>query len=121
MVREAIHQGTHPPEAFASALNTPEPLVIVGGQAVNLWGLYYFSCTNELAPFVSRDLDVLGDRQTLLRISETVGAKPTFFPINPPTNEVGVVIGKGLDGGPLMIEVLSHVHGIKNDLLCEDL
>ena len=54
-----------PPEDFAGLLATKEPVLLVGGQAVNLWALYYHSHTAELAPFVSRDVDVLGDRETL--------------------------------------------------------
>jgi hypothetical protein len=45
-------------------LATTEPVLLVGGQAVNLWALYHQDCTKQLAPFVSRDVDVLGDRQT---------------------------------------------------------
>ena len=53
-----------PPEDFASLLATKEPVLLVGGQAVNLWALYYEARTVELAPFVSRDVDILGDRES---------------------------------------------------------
>lgn len=49
------------PAAFASVLAAKEPLLLVGGQAVNLWALYYGERTADLAPFVSHDVDVLGD------------------------------------------------------------
>jgi hypothetical protein len=35
----------------ASLLATKEHVLVVGGQAVNLWALYYESRTIELAPF----------------------------------------------------------------------
>lgn len=107
-----------PPQDFASVLATDESLFIVGGQAVNLWALYYIGRTSALSPFVSRDLDVLGDRATLRKIAGIAGVKPQFFPLRPPSNEVGVVIAKGIDGRPLAVEVLSHLHGITNEKLC---
>ena len=107
-----------PPEDFAALLASDKPLFLVGGQAVNLWALYYHERTINLKPFVSRDVDVLGDRETLTNIARIAGVKPKFFPMRPPTNEIGVVIAKNTDGQPLPVEVLSSVHGIKNkDLL----
>lgn len=106
-----------PPEDFAGLLATKQPVLLVGGQAVNLWALYYQSHTAELAPFVSRDVDVLGDRETLTALGLVAGTTPQFFPLRPPTNEVGVVIAKDPHGPPLLIEVLRHVHGVSNEEL----
>ncbi len=108
-----------PPEDFAGLLATQEPVLLVGGQAVNLWALYYQSHTANLAPFVSRDVDVLGDRETLTALGQIAGAKPQFFPVKPSTNEVGVVIAKDSHGVPLLIEVLRYVHGVSNEELRE--
>jgi len=108
-----------PPDDFVAVLATEEPLFLVGGQAVNLWASYYHERTGDLAPFVSRDVDVLGDRETLTRIAAVVGVPAHFFPMRPPTNEVGVVMAKSTDGQPLPIEVLRHLHGIGNDELCQ--
>jgi len=108
-----------PPGDFASVLATAEPLLLVGGQAVNLWALYYEDRTRDLAPFVSRDADVLGDRETLEALGKLAGAKPQFFPLKPPSNEVGVVIAKDTAGAPLLIEVLRYVHGASNEELRE--
>jgi hypothetical protein len=93
----------------------PEPLLLVGGQAVNLWALHYHDRTRDLAPFVSRDADVLGDRDTLIALGRQVGVKPQFFPIRPPSNEVGVVVAKDASGEPLLVEVLRYVHGATNE------
>jgi len=108
-----------PPEDFATLLATKEPVLLVGGQAVNLWALYYEKRTADLAPFVSRDVDVLGDRETLKALGKLAGTKPQFFPIKPPTNEIGVVIAKDQQGRPLLIEVLRSVHGVSNEELRE--
>ena len=106
-----------PPEDFAPLLATKEPVLLVGGQAVNLWALYYGKRTASLAPFVSRDVDVLGDRATLEALGKVAGTKPQFFPVKPPTNEIGVVIAKDHNGLPLLIEVLRYVHGVTNEEL----
>jgi hypothetical protein len=111
--------GPRPPEDFAPLLATKEPVLLVGGQAVNLWALYYEARTADLAPFVSRDVDVLGDRATLEALGRLAGAKPQFFPVKPPTNEVGVVVATDRQGLPLLIEVLRYVHGVSNEELRE--
>lgn len=108
---------SRPPADFAKALAAPEPLLLVGGQAVNLWALYYADRTRDLAPFVSRDADVLGDRATLKLLGKLAGAKPQFFPSKPPSNEVGVVIASDATGAPLLIEVLRYVNGASNEEL----
>jgi hypothetical protein len=100
-------------------LATEKPLLLVGGQAVNLWAIYYQERIVGLTPFVSRDADVLGDRETLKALGKLVGAKPQFFPLRPPSNEVGVVITKDANGQPLLIEVLRSVHGVTNEELSE--
>ncbi len=105
------------PADFASLLATKEPLLLVGGQAVNLWALYYRDRTSDLAPFVSRDADILGDRETLVALGRLAGSKPQLFPMKPPSNEVGVVIAKDANGSPMLIEVLRYVHGASNDAL----
>jgi hypothetical protein len=106
-----------PPADFARLLATKKPVLLVGGQAVNLWALYYKDRTTDLAPFVSRDADVLGDRETLVELGKLVGAKPQFFPLKPPSNEVGVVIAGDASGGAMLIEVLRYVRGPTNEQL----
>lgn len=106
-----------PPADFAPLLATSEPVLLVGGQAVNVWALYYETRTAALAPFVSRDVDVLGDRATLQALGKLAGTKPQVFPLKPTTNEIGVVIAKDQQGLPLLIEVLLSVHGVSNEEL----
>lgn len=107
------------PEDFAKLLAADPPLLIVGGQAVNLWALYYGDRTRDLGPFVSRDADVLGDRATLERLAKRARSKPQFFPLKPPSNEVGVVLAKDASGTPLLIEVLRNIRGATNEELRE--
>lgn len=108
-----------PPEDFSSVLATAEPVLLVGGQAVNLWALYYHERTADLKPFVSRDLDVLGTRETLELLAKLAGAKPQFFPLRPPSNEIGVVIARDRDGNAMLVEVLRYVNGVTNEELRE--
>lgn len=79
------------PAECAHLLATAKPLLLVRGQAVNLCAFYYRQCTGDMAPFGSRDIDVLGSRETLREIAAAAGAEPQYFPMRPPTNEVGVV------------------------------
>ena len=102
----------HGPDEFASYLKTPTPVLLVGGQAVNLWALYFGDVTEDLAPFVSAGADVLGNRQTLEALGKVAKIKPQFFPLKPPSNEIGVVTIPGPDGNVLLVEVLKTVHGI---------
>jgi hypothetical protein len=94
-------------------------VLLVGGQAVNLWALYYHERTSDLKPFVSRDLDVLGTRETLELLAKLAGAKPQFFPLRPPSNEIGVVIARDRDGNAMLVEVLRYVNGVTNEELRE--
>jgi hypothetical protein len=106
-----------PLEDFASALAGEYPLFLVGGQAVNIWALYYKECTEEFQPFVSHDADILGKRDDLAAIAKNAGVKAQYFPMRPPTNEIGVALVKNVDGSELPIQVLSSVHGISNEEL----
>lgn len=107
------------PEELADFLATKVPVYLVGGQAVNLWGLHYYERTADLAPFVSRDVDLLGDRTTLEEVALLAKAKPQFFSMRPPSNAIGVVIAHDNSGSPVLIEVLKYVHGIKEEELRE--
>ena len=106
-----------PPEDFSKYLATRTPVLIVGGQAVNLWGLYYHEVTSDLAPFVSRDVDVYGRRETLREIAALAGLKPQFFPLRPPSNEVGFIQPMDDSKVPLFIEVLRSVNGVNEEEL----
>ncbi|MCC5835717.1 MAG: hypothetical protein JJU20_13365 [Opitutales bacterium] len=107
------------PEELADLLETKEPVFLVGGQAVNLWALHYYERTIDLAPFVSRDVDLLGDRSTLEEVASLAKAKPQFFATRPPTNALGVVIAHDKNGEPVLIEVLKYIRGVSDEELRE--
>lgn len=109
-----------PPEDYSDYLATDEPLLIVGGQAINLWAIYYSGVAEEYAPFVSRDVDVLGDRETLRAIARKVRLKPNFFPLKPPSNEVGYIAPTDQENEPILIEVLRWVNGASTEELIKD-
>jgi hypothetical protein len=107
------------PESIGGLLKTDPPLMLVGGQAVNLWALHYYDRTKDLAPFVSRDIDLLGDKETLAKVARLAKARPQYFPLRPPSNEVGVVVARDAYGQPLLIEVLRNLHGVSEKELSE--
>lgn len=107
------------PEAIGGFLKMNPPLMLVGGQAVNLWALHYYDQTKDLAPFVSRDIDLLGDKVTLAEVARLANARPQYFPLRPPSNEVGVVVARDAHGQPLLIEVLRYLHGVSEKELSE--
>ncbi len=105
------------PKDFISILSTEEPLFIVGGQAVNIWAFYYYDYTSELQPFVSADIDLLGTRKTVASIAKKAGVEPVYFPMVPPTNEIGVIVAENNKNQKIIIEVLDSIYGITNDTL----
>ena len=90
---------------------------IVGGQAVNIWGLYYSEYTSEFKPFVSKDFDLFGTRETLTQISKVMGVEPHYFSMTPPTNQVGFVIFERNEKEKIPIEILDSIYGVKNEEL----
>ena len=61
----------------------------------------------------------MGGRETLSQIAQVIGCRPQFFPLKPPSNEVGVVFAHTSTGETMMIEVLRSVYGVTNDELRE--
>ncbi|MEM0964753.1 MAG: hypothetical protein AAGJ81_01210 [Verrucomicrobiota bacterium] len=109
-----------PLEDFSRYLATEEAPLVVGGQAVNLWALFYRRATEGLEPFVSKDVDLLGDRKLLEEVARLGGVKPHFFPLKPPSNEVGYAAPVDGSDMPLVIEVLRWVNGVSSEELLRD-
>jgi hypothetical protein len=116
---ESDKRPRRPPSDFETILKTAEPVLVVGGQAVNLWALLYSHRVERFSPFTSSDLDVLGNRATLESLASVAKAKAQLFPLKPPSNEVGVVIVKTADGRELLVEVLRYIEGVTNPELEE--
>jgi hypothetical protein len=56
----------------------------------------------------------------LEEVAHLAGVKANFFPLKPPSNEVGYVAPLDGSNGPLLIEVLRWVNGVSNDELLKD-
>lgn len=73
------HLGAMPPDLLARILINAESLdsIIVGGQALNIWGEHYFErAKNELqafTPFQSKDIDFFGDKNEAAALAEMLG------------------------------------------------
>jgi hypothetical protein len=101
-----------------------EPLpLLVGGQAVNLWAMVYArnsEVLRRLEPFLSRDCDLYGDRDTLMRLGQATHWNVTFSPKGQPSPVVGFLTGRDAQGRELTVEVLYAVKGLDpGDLLRE--
>jgi hypothetical protein len=88
--------------------------VIIGGQAVNLWAERYQNESppwQELRPYTSFDLDVLGDRTDVLKCSQALDAEP-FFPLpSENTANSGKIVTK-LGGEDFEIDFLHSPSGL---------
>src|SRR4051812_407108 len=64
---------------FRAISEQTEPVILVGGHAVNVWALSYHDRLGELLaplrPFTSGDMDVYATRNALMELHETLGGK----------------------------------------------
>ncbi|MGG6268178.1 hypothetical protein ACQ4M3_33245 [Leptolyngbya sp. AN03gr2] len=91
-------------------------LVIVGGQAINLWAMQYYQPTSEwdeLQPFASMDLDLFGGRLEAVQCSEVLSGTLTLAKNFDPSPNAGVVMLNWQDR-PFRINVLSSVYGLND-------
>lgn len=88
--------------------------MVVGGHAVNIWALTYFSRLGlqlqPYAPFTTKDLDLWGPRKILDSLAQKYNVEITLSP--PRSPGIGyVVIPKG--ALQLKVELLTGVNGIR--------
>ncbi|BAU15488.1 hypothetical protein LEP3755_60470 [Leptolyngbya sp. NIES-3755] len=91
-------------------------LVIVGGQAINLWAMQYYQPTPEwdkLQPFASLDLDLFGGRLEAGQCSEVLSGTLTLAKNFDPSPNADVVILNWQDR-PFRIDILSSVYGLND-------
>ncbi len=104
----------HRPAEFDDVLNSPVRPLIIGGQAVNIWAEFYAATNPGLAalrPFVSKDADIFGDRETAEKLARTSGWKVKYF--HEPRTFAVAVLSKDAPGRPtLTVEVLREVRGL---------
>lgn len=123
--RGLLSSGRYGPESFVRVLTAEDPPpVVIGGQAVNLWALWALERhdheyprsrlaeLDRLAPFTSRDCDVLGDRELLHRLAAKSGWPATVFP-HGASRAVGYLVSPDDQG--LMVEILHSVRGLGPD------
>lgn len=97
--------------------------VLVGGSAVACWCLYYRDQIAGLTPNTTKDLDLLGEPETALRLAQLLGGE--FIP-SPRKGGASNVIGRILLDGrdhPLksrrMLEFLWSVRGASSEVIAE--
>jgi len=96
--------------------------VVVGGQAVNAWAMYYSERLGDkidrFRPFTSKDLDVAGDRELLEHIKRVTLGR-VFY--SEPRSPVIGYVEASLGDGTRRIEVLRHVRGLAFDEMADSL
>ena len=95
--------------------------VVVGGQAVYFWA-YYFSTKQPTllhgAPPTSKDLDLCGNRDTVLRAAELLGGEPLLPEIDHVTPNAGIVRFRDSDGHDRVLDIITAPYGLaKRDLV----
>jgi hypothetical protein len=89
-------------------------LVVVGGQAINLWAKQYHQPSPEwevLLPYASVDLDFYGSRIEVVQCGEALQGQVTLARDFDPSPNAGVVI-VDYQGYPLRIDILASVYGL---------
>lgn len=90
-------------------------LVLVGGQAVNLWALHYGQPTaewTELQPYTSTDLDFYGGRVEVVSCAQQLGGKAYVNRDFDASPNAGIVTVE-YQGRPLILDILATVFGLR--------
>jgi hypothetical protein len=89
-------------------------LIVVGGQAINLWAMQYCQPSPEweiLLPYSSLDLDFYGSRIEVVQCGEALQGQVTLAHDFDPSPNAGVVL-VDLQGDRLRIDILASVYGL---------
>lgn len=89
-------------------------LILVGGQAINLWAMQYKQATpawDTLLPYASVDLDFYGGRIEAVQCGQVLGGQVTLAQNFDPSPNAGVVM-VNWHGIPLRIDILASVYGL---------
>jgi hypothetical protein len=90
-----------------------EPVILVGGQAVNVWALSYRdrlgNLLEPLVPFTSADMDVYATRNALMGLHETLGGKLLLSGPREITDGTLIV---GMEPDTRELDVLRSVFGL---------
>src|SRR4249919_882616 len=95
--------------------------VVVGGQAVYFWAYYFAEQKPGLlrgAPPTSGDLDICGNRQTVLRAAELLGGEARLPEIDHVTPNAGIVQFRDAEGHERILDIVTAPYGLaKRDLV----
>ncbi len=89
-------------------------LIVVGGQAINLWALQYYQPTLEwqsLQPYSSEDLDFYGGRLEAVQCAEVLQGRLTLAKDFDPTPNMGLILLDWQESR-LRIDILASVYGL---------
>ncbi len=91
-------------------------LIVVGGQAINLWAMQYCQPTPEwevLRPYASVDLDFYAGKIEAALCGEVLQGQVTLARDFDPSPNAGVVL-VNWQGQPLRIDILASVYGLSD-------
>ncbi|MBC2605483.1 hypothetical protein [Pelagicoccus albus] len=107
-------------EIFAAFEESEDPILLVGGHAVNVWALsYYYRSKAEIAPhepLTSSDMDIYATRNALLWLGKKLGGDVRFAALRE------IVLGAmeiDVGGRPFLLEALRSVKGVTDEELTE--
>jgi hypothetical protein len=91
-------------------------VVLVGGQALNLWAEYYLARVHELArdqPYTSKDIDFCGARHDVVECARRLGGTPLLPEYSDATVSTGAVVYVDANGEERQIDFISRPHGLE--------
>jgi len=107
-------------EIFAAFMQSEDPILLVGGHAVNVWALsYHDRATAEIAPhepLTSSDMDIYATRNALLWLGRELGGDVRF------ADPREIVLGAmeiDVGGRPFLLEALRSIKGVSVEELTE--
>lgn len=107
-------------EVFSVFNRSEEPILLIGGHAVNVWALsYYDRAESEIVPhepLTSSDIDIYATRNALLWLGQELGGDVRF------AGPREIVLGAmeiDVGGRPLLLEALRSVKGVSDAELVE--
>jgi len=95
-------------------LKPRDGVLLVGGQAVNLWGDYYSHRSPELKklqPFTSKDVDYQGPTKAAEKLADALDGEVLRPEFGNATPNVAVVAAH-IEGKKIVIDFLGHVRGV---------
>jgi hypothetical protein len=115
--------GAMPPDLLVEILIYAEKLdaIIVGGQALNIWGEHYFDVAkaelSACAPFQSKDIDFYGDRQAAKDLAVKLNGKMYVPDPADTTTASSAAVTIEIDGVTYQVDFLRAVAGLSLEVM----